>query len=119
MTDVKKIRNIAVTGHGKAGKTTLVEAMLFTSGVTDRMGRTEDGTTVTDFEPEETEKQMSLSSALAFCEHDGNRINIVLHSPDFTSARRVAEAINKKHHGYAQAAGYHAGKKIQPHPRAD
>ena len=77
MADVRKIRNIAVTGHGKAGKTTLVEAMLFTSGELDRMGRVEDGTTVTDFEPEEIEKQISISSALAFCEYGGHRINLI------------------------------------------
>jgi elongation factor G len=77
MVDVRNIRNIAVAGHGKAGKTTLVEAMLFASGAIDRIGRVEDGSTVTDFEPEEIEKQISLSSSLAFCEHSDHRINIV------------------------------------------
>jgi len=77
MADVKNIRNIAVTGHARAGKTTLVESMLFTAGAIERRGTVEDGSTVTDFEPEEIERQISLSSALAYCEHGGNRINII------------------------------------------
>jgi len=75
--DVEKIRNIAVTGHAKAGKTTLVEAMLHNAGAINRMGKVEDGSTTTDYEPEETDRQISLSSALAFCEWEGNRVNII------------------------------------------
>ena len=47
------IRNVAVMGHGKAGKTSLVEAMLFNSGAIDRIGTVADGTTVSDYDPEE------------------------------------------------------------------
>ena len=75
--DIEKIRNIAVTGHSKAGKTTLVEAMLHSAGAINRMGKVEDGSTTTDYEPEETDRQISLSSALAFCEWEGNRVNII------------------------------------------
>ncbi|KKL88451.1 hypothetical protein LCGC14_1924580, partial [marine sediment metagenome] len=75
--DVEKIRNIAVTGHAKAGKTTLVEAMLHNAGAINRMGKVEDGSTTTDYEPEETDRQISLSSALAFCEWEDHRINII------------------------------------------
>ncbi len=75
--DVEKIRNIAVTGHAKAGKTTLVEAMLHSAGAINRMGKVEDGSTTTDYEPEETDRQISLSSALAFCQWKGNRVNII------------------------------------------
>ncbi len=73
----EKLRNIAVVAHASAGKTTLVEAMLFDSGAIDRLGRVEDGATTTDFEPEEIEKQITISSTLAFCEWNGHRINII------------------------------------------
>ena len=58
-------RNIAILGHGSEGKTTLVEGLLFAAGVTDRQGRVEDGTTVTDFDPEETKRHISISAAVA------------------------------------------------------
>jgi elongation factor G len=75
--NVEKIRNIAVIAHGGAGKTSLVEAMLFDAGVIDRMGNTGDGNTVTDFEAEEIERKISISSAMAFCDWNGYRINII------------------------------------------
>ncbi|MCE5343741.1 MAG: GTP-binding protein, partial [Eubacteriales bacterium] len=55
--DTKDIRNIALMGHGSEGKTTLMEALLFAAGITDRKGRVEDGTTVTDFDPEEIKRR--------------------------------------------------------------
>jgi len=75
--DIEKIRNIAVIAHGGAGKTSLVEAMLFDSQITDRLGRVEDGNTITDYEPEEIARRISISSSLAFCEWKGHRINII------------------------------------------
>jgi elongation factor G len=75
--DVEKIRNIAVIAHGGAGKTSLVEAMLFDAGVVERMGNTGDGNTVTDFEAEEIERKISISSAMAFCDWNGYRVNII------------------------------------------
>lgn len=75
--DVEKIRNVAVIAHGGAGKTSLVEAMLFDAAAIDRMGNTGDGNTVTDFEAEEIERKISISSAMAFCNWNGYRINII------------------------------------------
>lgn len=75
--DVGKIRNLAVIGGGGAGKTSLVEAMLFDAKAVERMGRVEDENTVTDFEPEEINRKFSISSALAYCDWNGHRINIV------------------------------------------
>ena len=75
--DVGKIRNLAVIAHGGAGKTSLVEAILFDSGSTDRIGRIEDGNTVTDYEPEEIQRKISISSAMAFCDWNGYRFNII------------------------------------------
>lgn len=76
------IRNIAFVGHGGAGKTSLVEAMLFTAGVTTRMGRVEDGNTISDFKPEEIERKISTSASLMNCEWNQNKINI-LDSPGY------------------------------------
>lgn len=75
--DPEKIRNVAVIAHAGAGKTSLVEAMLFNSKATDRLGRVEDGNTITDYEPEEIQRRISISSALAFCDWKGLRINTI------------------------------------------
>jgi elongation factor G len=75
--DVDKIRNIAVIAHGGAGKTSLVEAMLFDSGSIDRLGNVEDGTTVTDYEPEEVARKITITSSIAFCDWNGYRINLI------------------------------------------
>jgi len=87
-----KIRNVALVGHGGAGKTSLAEALLFCSGAISRMGRVEDGTTTTDFDPEEVRRHLSLSLALAPFEHDGCKINL-LDAPgyaDFVGDMRTA-----------------------------
>ncbi len=73
----EKIRNVVLVGHGGSGKTSLAEALLFTAGATTRVGRVEDGNTVTDFEPEEIERQISLSVALASFTWKGHKVNII------------------------------------------
>jgi elongation factor G len=75
--DAGSIRNVLLVGHGGAGKTTLAEALLFASGAITRMGTVEDGNTVTDFEPEETKKQISVSLALAPVEWRDVKINVL------------------------------------------
>ncbi|MEJ2685180.1 MAG: elongation factor G, partial [Candidatus Sulfobium sp.] len=75
--EVPRIRNVAVIAHGGAGKTSLVEAMLFDSGMTDRLGSVQDGTTVTDYEPEEIDRKISITSSLAFCDWDKHRVNLI------------------------------------------
>jgi elongation factor G len=75
--EVGKIRNVAVIAHGGAGKTSLVEAMLFDCGMTDRLGNVQDGTTVTDYEPEEIDRKITITSSLAFCNWDKHRINLM------------------------------------------
>ena len=94
----KDIRNVALVGHGGAGKTTLTEALLFTAGQLTRMGRVEDGNTVSDHEPEEVKKQISVSLSLAPVEWEGVKIN-VLDAPgyadfigDVKAALRAADA---------------------------
>jgi len=73
----KDIRNIAFMGHGSEGKTTLVEALLFATGSIDRQGKVDDGTTTTDFEPEETKRHISISAAAAPMEWKKKMINII------------------------------------------
>ncbi|GBD99025.1 elongation factor G [bacterium BMS3Abin07] len=75
--DVSMIRNTAVVAHSGAGKTSLVEAMLYNAGVINRMGTIEDGNTVMDFDPEEIERKISISSAIAHCEWDGYSVNLI------------------------------------------
>src|SRR5438094_10319412 len=72
-----KIRNVALVGHGGAGKTTLAEALLFCAGAINRQGRVEDGTTTTDFDAEEVKRSISVSVALAPFEYDGCKVNIL------------------------------------------
>ncbi len=75
--ETKDIRNIAILGHGSEGKTTLVEGLLFAAGITDRQGRVEDGATVTDFDPEETKRHISISAAVAPIEWKKKKLNII------------------------------------------
>jgi elongation factor G len=92
-----RIRNVALVGHGGAGKTSLAEALLFSAGAISRQGRVEDGNTTTDFDPEEVKRGISLALALAPFERDGYKINL-LDAPgyadfilDVHAALRVAD----------------------------
>ena len=75
--ETKEIRNVGIVGHGDVGKTSLVAAMLFDTGATNRLGRVDDGTTVTDFDEDEIAKKITIHSALAHCEWNGTKINVV------------------------------------------
>ncbi len=76
-TEPGKIRNIAVAGHRGVGKTSLVEAMLFQAGKTNRLGSIEQGTTASDWDDDEQRRQMSLSGTLLHLEWQGRKINLV------------------------------------------
>ncbi len=71
------IRNIAVMGHGKCGKTTLTEAMIFNAKMSDRMGKVADGNTVTDYDGEEIKRQFSISASVAAIEWKDMKYNII------------------------------------------
>ncbi len=74
---VDSLRNIALVAHSGAGKTSLAEAMLYDSGVTNRLGRVEDGNTAMDFEPEELKRTSSISSGFHQFEWKKHTINII------------------------------------------
>ena len=73
----KDIRNILVAGHAGCGKTTLVEALLYLSGATERMGRVEDGTAASDFDPEEIRRKVSLNASVVPIEYQGVKYNLI------------------------------------------
>src|SRR5579862_7146121 len=72
-----KIRNVAVVGHRGTGKTSLVEAMLFQAGATNRLGAVEAGTTVSDWDDEEQRRQMSLAASVCHADWQGRKINLL------------------------------------------
>ena len=77
LVDPAKIRNVAVVGHRGAGKTSIVEALLFTSGAKNRLGTVMDGTTTMDHDEDEIKRQMTISAGLAHVEWAGNKINVI------------------------------------------
>ncbi|MGE5417253.1 MAG: elongation factor G [Acidobacteriota bacterium] len=94
-----QIRNIAVIAHGGSGKTSLTEAMLFNTGASSRLGKVDDGNTVSDYLPEEVKRKMSISTSLVPCEYRDCKINL-LDTPGFAdffgevkSALRVADNV--------------------------
>ena len=96
---IEQLRNVALIAHGSAGKTSLAEAMIFDTGATSRLGRVEDGTTISDYDPEEIRRKISLNTSIVPCEWNGHKIN-VLDTPgyiDFVGevkgALRVADGV--------------------------
>src|SRR5512136_599887 len=75
--DTTKLRNLGIIAHGGAGKTSLSEAILFDTGMIDRLGRVDDGTSTMDFEPEEVKRKISITSSLDHCEWQGHSIHLV------------------------------------------
>ena len=73
----QEIRNLGIVGHGDAGKTSLVAAMLYAAGATSRLGRVEEGTAPTDYDEEEIARRISLNLTPAFAEYRGAKINLV------------------------------------------
>ncbi len=76
-TDPAKIRNVAVVGHRGAGKTSLVEAMLYTTGGKTRLGTVVDGTTALDHDEDEIKRQMTISAGLAYMDWTGSKVNVI------------------------------------------
>lgn len=92
----EQIRNVAIVGHGGAGKTMLVEHMLYTAGATDRVGTVEAGNTQSDYDPLEVRRKISISASVMPLEYHGHKINLidVPGFPDFAGElNAVAEVV--------------------------
>ena len=96
--DAQSIRNVALVGHSGSGKTQLVSTLLFDAGAVNRLGRVDEGTTVTDYDEEEIARKHTLSAALAYAEWNKHKINFI-DTPgmanflsDARAALRVADA---------------------------
>src|SRR5205809_1569232 len=94
----KNIRNVGIVGHEGSGKTSLISAILFDTGATNRLGRVEDGNAPTDYDEEEIERKITIAAKPAVCEWNKTKINM-LDTPGFGNfiqeargALRVADA---------------------------
>ena len=90
---VQNIRNVCLLGHGGNGKTSLAESMLYLTGGTPRLGNPVDGNTVCDYDPEETRRQISISTAVAPVEYNGCKINVLDTPGYFDFSGEVIEAL--------------------------
>lgn len=91
--NANNIKNIAIVGHGGSGKTTLAEALLYTTGATDRLGTIADGTTVCDFDPEETKRKASIGLSVAPFEYKDCKVNLLDAPGLFDFVGGMSEAI--------------------------
>jgi elongation factor G len=89
--EASEIRNVALVGHGHAGKTSLAAGLLYTSGATNRLTRADEGNTITDFDEEEISRKLTISTALAYAEWKKNKINL-LDTPGFNIFVQDAKA---------------------------
>ena len=85
------LRNLALIGHGHAGKTTLVSAMLYTAGATPRFGRVDDGSATTDYDEEEIARKMSIGTGLAFVEWGKTDAKVKINRPDLAPLLSIAD----------------------------
>ena len=91
--DVNKVKNIAFAGHNGSGKTSLAEAILYKAGASDRLGKTADGTTVCDYDPEEIKRKISIGTSLASFEYNDFKVNLLDTPGLFDFAAEMIEGI--------------------------
>ncbi len=91
--DVNKIKNIALAGHNGSGKTSLAEALLYKAGVSDRLGKTADGTAICDYDAEEIKRKISINTSLASFEYNDFKVNLLDTPGLFDFASEMIEGI--------------------------
>ena len=89
--ETKDIRNVGIAGHGHCGKTSVVAGLLFAAGATNRLTRVDEGNTITDYDEEEIQRKLTISSALATAEWKKTKINLI-DTPGFNMFANDARA---------------------------
>jgi elongation factor G len=110
--EVDKIRNVGIFGHGSDGKTSLADALLFDTGMNNRMGRVTDGSSLFDFEPEEIDRKISISAAIGYYEWDKHRVTLV-DTPGDANFIFDAKACMRVVEGGIIVIGANSGVKVQ------
>lgn len=90
---MKQVKNIALTGHNGSGKTSLADALLFKAGAVDRLGKTTEGTTICDYDPEEIKRKISINTSLASFDYEETKINLIDTPGLFDFAGEMEEGI--------------------------
>ena len=106
------IRNVGIFGHGGEGKTSLVEAVLFDAGMNTRLGHVDDGSSIMDYEPEEINRKISISSSLAHFEWDKHEIHVI-DTPGYANFVAEAKAAMRVVDGAVMVIGANSGVKVQ------
>src|ERR1039458_2115710 len=88
----ENIRNIVLVGHGDTGKTQLISALLFTAGMVNRLGKVDEGTSVTDYDEEEIQRKFSISASLAYADWGKSKINFI-DTPGYNIFMHETEAV--------------------------
>lgn len=111
---IENKRNVALIGHGGAGKTTLAESLLYTAGVTTRMGTIDDGNTVSDYSPEEIRRRYSINSCVLPFDSNGHRITLI-DCPGYLDF--IGESISALHVVDAAIIVVDGGAGVEPQTR--
>src|ERR671911_599909 len=110
--DAQSLRNVAFVGHSGAGKTQLISTLLFDAGAVNRLGRVDDGTTVTDYDEEEISRKHTLSASLAYVEWNKTKINLI-DTPGFGNFFSDARAAMRVADGALLVVDAVAGVEVQ------
>jgi elongation factor G len=110
--EVEQIRNVGIFGHGGDGKTSLADAILFDTGMTNRIGRVDDGSSLLDYEPEEIDRQISISAAIAHYEWEKHRV-VLVDTPGDANFIYDAKACMQIVEGGIIVIGANSGVKVQ------